>query len=667
MHTARRFPERQESRGNPIRAERSSAFPGGCSRENGQNLMNTVLYVVLSMSAAASILIGLLLLSEHLFGKHISLCWQYWLWALVVVRLLIPGGPAYTAAHPVPQTQAVENTRVQDTAADKALPAEEQQTDAPAVPAGETENGWRLLAENLWVIWGAGVLVLAIRRITAYQSFVRCLKAGMQYVEDTRTLNTVSEAAERLHLRRSVETAVNPIAASPLLIGFFHPCIILPSGNLTEEELTHIAVHELIHLRRGDPICKWIVQAAVCVHWFNPLVHYMAKRTDRLGELSCDAQAVRVLGDAQGYGATLLHVMAACGRFRAADGTVELSANKRLLKERLERMKMQGTTTLRSRMLALLITAALVVCSACTATYTPWRSGSLPRRDAAVSGNGPLLSLHVKNCYVEVEESADTEIQAAYDQALFDVQMEQTQDGMSVTCTARRTPQGTEHIILYVPGTFRRCEMEAAEGLLSVKDLSVPALSVNVRNGVGSVRIAENAAGTVETSVAEGLLALESADGFADADVEAQLHESVLSLSDELKTRFVRTGRNARLENSAADLTIGVEAEASMVCFGMPFIRMLSEWTDAGNISDSAFWRGVLTGAHDADDRKDEGGETGETSAQPAETAPAHGGFGTIADGVRAILDGVGSGVSGILSGVGDGVGEILSGIDAFD
>ena len=39
------------------------------------------------------------------------------------------------------------------------------------------------------------------------------------------------------------ELCVNPLVSSPLLIGFFHPCIVLPSADIPEKDFRCIVLH----------------------------------------------------------------------------------------------------------------------------------------------------------------------------------------------------------------------------------------------------------------------------------------------------------------------------------------------------------------------------------------------------------------------------------------
>ncbi len=91
-------------------------------------------------------------------------------------------------------------------------------------------------------------------------------------------MNLLSDCEEKLNIKTRVEISCNPLIASPMLISFFRPRIILPVGELEDKELSYIFVHELIHYKQRDMFYKWLIQIVVCIHWFNPLLYICWKR-----------------------------------------------------------------------------------------------------------------------------------------------------------------------------------------------------------------------------------------------------------------------------------------------------------------------------------------------------------------------------------------------------
>lgn len=354
------------------------------------------------MSLSGAVLIGVLLSVVRLLKGRLGRQWQYYIWLIVVLRLLLPFGPetsllgrAYQIADRM-MTQAIEGTQEtglsgQDSVRDTAQSvgqnagtgtdrgdgqytqqsggqgaareeldiagekAEESATETVAAvglpqAAAEADHGDMRLKRGhilpeaaafagkyLWVIWLAVAFGMLIRKISMYQGYMKYVKAGAAEVCDIALLDRLAATADQLGVSRTVELCVNPLVASPMLVGYFHPCVVLPRADVPEKEFCWIAMHELTHYKRRDILYKWLVQVTVCLHWFNPLVHWMSREIDRACEFACDEAVVGKMGydHAADYGETLLNAMAAGGIYREPFATVTMSANKELLRERL--------------------------------------------------------------------------------------------------------------------------------------------------------------------------------------------------------------------------------------------------------------------------------------------------------------------------------------------
>ncbi len=106
-------------------------------------------------------------------------------------------------------------------------------------------------------------------------------------------------------LRRNI--FLSDYIESPFVIGVLKPKIFLPS-SLSEKEQSFVILHEQHHIRRGDPAWKLFAFAAMCLHWFNPLVWYAISLFDKDMEMSCDEAVMeKVASDTRvEYSKTLL-------------------------------------------------------------------------------------------------------------------------------------------------------------------------------------------------------------------------------------------------------------------------------------------------------------------------------------------------------------------------
>ncbi len=305
--------------------------------------MSEFIKILLSLSVSGALLLLLILGLKPLYKNKFSKRWQYYIWIVVALRFLLPFTPDTTIVGSLFEkfdTAAITNEIPTspnvpvpaDTGNSKAEPT---QTNREITTAAMREPFNKYVC--LFFIWSALALVLFVRKITVYQGFIQYIKAGNKEVSDIKILNLLSDCEEKLNIKTRVELSCNPLIASPMLIGFFRPRIILPVGELEDKELSYIFVHELTHYKQRDMFYKWLIQIIVCVHWFNPFVYLLEKEVNKSCELSCDEKVLSVLDDKakREYGDTLISFLKSSNLYKSSLASVTLTEGAEQLKERL--------------------------------------------------------------------------------------------------------------------------------------------------------------------------------------------------------------------------------------------------------------------------------------------------------------------------------------------
>ena len=305
--------------------------------------MSEFIKILLSLSVSGALLLLLILGLKPLYKNKFSKRWQYYIWIVVALRFLLPFTPDTTIVgslfekfdkaaitNEIPTSPNVPVPA--DTGNNKAEPI---QTNREITTAAMREPFNKYVC--LFFIWSALALVLFVRKVTVYQGFIQYIKAGNKEVSDIKILNLLSDCEEKLNIKTRVELSCNPLIASPMLIGFFRPRIILPVGELEDKELSYIFVHELTHYKQRDMFYKWLIQIIVCVHWFNPFVYLLEKEVNKSCELSCDEKVLSVLDDKakREYGDTLISFLKSSNLYKSSLASVTLTEGAEQLKERL--------------------------------------------------------------------------------------------------------------------------------------------------------------------------------------------------------------------------------------------------------------------------------------------------------------------------------------------
>jgi beta-lactamase regulating signal transducer with metallopeptidase domain len=166
---------------------------------------------------------------------------------------------------------------------------------------------WWMLA----TIWGLGVVSVATYHALRHRSFIRMVRRWSCPVADIKIIEILEGLRSELKIKKHIELKVSPVITSPMLVGFFRPTILLPPLQFSDDELSMILKHELIHLKRYDLWCKALVLTATVLHWFNPMVYLMSRAMAAQCEISCDAlvlQGVDFQGRKQ-YGEAIIAVI----------------------------------------------------------------------------------------------------------------------------------------------------------------------------------------------------------------------------------------------------------------------------------------------------------------------------------------------------------------------
>lgn len=315
----------------------------------------------------ASFLILTVLLLRWVFGRRVSARLRYALWAVVLVRLLVP---VQLFTSPLAGTWVLTETRteriVQAPAAPTApagsamgLPVTTGSVpafpDAPSLPdAPEPPAAPDLTKAPVWLgwTWLGGSAALALVLAGSNLRFARRLRRGRIPVEDADCPLRVYAAAG---------------LPSPCLFGLVRPAVyVTPEAAADPAMLRHVVAHEYTHFRHGDQIWSFLRCAALAAHWWNPLVWLAAALSRRDGELACDEGALRRLGDGErlAYGNTLLALVT------AKPGPVDLlcfattmAGDKKSLKERVSRIARAPKRWLWAAVAVVLVTALACVCA----------------------------------------------------------------------------------------------------------------------------------------------------------------------------------------------------------------------------------------------------------------------------------------------------------------
>ncbi len=334
--------------------------------------MNEVLEVILSLSLSGGIVIIMLYLVLLLFRKKLCRQWQYYIWMIAIIRLLLPFAPQQNLMNELfqsakPPISGIDNSSLEGLQDEQTsteefkinvIQSENTEDEKGNIQSSETNYEITdeivdevsnkeltgkpyvlsdIVRQYLWLIWLLPAIILFARKIITYEKNLQYIRAGSKEVQDIVLLEEFDKLLEKNHVKSRMTLSVNNMIRSPIMIGLFNPCIILSTTQMTVLEFQHTISHELVHYRRRDNLYKWLIQIAVCIHWFNPLLYMMERSINRACELSCDEAVIWNLDEQEryAYGDTLLRAAGRNIKYKLPVSPIAFSHTKKHLKERL--------------------------------------------------------------------------------------------------------------------------------------------------------------------------------------------------------------------------------------------------------------------------------------------------------------------------------------------
>lgn len=289
-----------------------------------EKLLNNLMQIGLTVSLAA--LVPLIL--RRLMKKRYPARMVCVVWAILALRLLIPVQLTLPQApvQVMPRTSYVVQSD-QTAFRQAGLPVVQNPTrwvtgtQAQTLSAADTGTVKTVdITDILLTLWLAGVIACVLWQGIGYYRLIRSLKGTSRSVERADLHTILQEQCADLVIDREIPLRVSAAADCPMLAGFIHPTLYLPDERISRTDAAFIFRHELTHYKHGDLWLKLLLLAARCLHWFNPLVHLIARFAQEDIEAACDDAVVRGHDGAyrRAYGETILRSAIAQAQKRKA-------------------------------------------------------------------------------------------------------------------------------------------------------------------------------------------------------------------------------------------------------------------------------------------------------------------------------------------------------------
>lgn len=273
---------------------------------------------LINASITASILIILILAAKRAFGNRVNAGWHYYIWFVLVMRLVVP----YIS------------------------------TDGPDID--------HML---IFLVWMAGAAVMVLYSVIYNICFWSKVKDGKTFTEQG-----IIELLENCKERMGVSVSVSIIKTSgigiPAVFGVTRPWLLMPEkilASLDQKKLKYVILHELAHLKRKDILLNWFFYLLEIIYWFNPFVWLAFHRMRADRELACDETVLARLdrNGARMYGHTILDMAELISSGVGYAGIAGLAESRSQIADRISMISRFGERSRKASVVSIIVTILL--------------------------------------------------------------------------------------------------------------------------------------------------------------------------------------------------------------------------------------------------------------------------------------------------------------------
>ncbi|MEH7895134.1 M56 family metallopeptidase, partial [Bacillus thuringiensis] len=343
---------------------------------------------LIETSLMASILVGFILCIKVLFRNKLTPRWQYMLWIVLMIRLLLPWSPdssysiysllSYSSSvsevipKNMPATESIVNIESDRKVELESNPKMVTKTSEPEVEVSSEKQTTFSLYKLALYVWLAGVIVLAAITFLTNRRLYSYIKKQPD-ITDEQVITVFDRCKQSMKMKKAVSLRLAGKIASPTVFSFFRPKVLLSKKHmkvLNEQQLQYVFYHELAHIKRKYVAVNWIMYSLILLNWFNPILWYayFCMREDQ--ELACDAYALTFIDKEEqiAYGHTIITLLEHYSY--QVPSLANLSRNKRTLKRRIIMIKKFQKKSYRLSLLGVIAIVAIASLSLFNARAT---------------------------------------------------------------------------------------------------------------------------------------------------------------------------------------------------------------------------------------------------------------------------------------------------------
>lgn len=269
-------------------------------------VISTFLTALLSSSLILSMMMLLLLALFSVSSQWLTAKTRYIIWIILLIGLVIPfrpivGSGLITLKNPLQISLPSDQTVSSDLLEEGSFKLESSETETvkestlSIVDSGkQTKQRNFFSITHVLLLWMMGALLVFGKYMLEYRRFRQLTKRWSTPVLEKSVLAIFHQVKAEMGLEnKHIHLMRCSGIQSPMLTGLKQPCVFLPDKDFCEEEMILIIKHELTHYKHKDLWVSLLSIIAICLHWFNPVLHLCLPVIRSEAEACCDEEVLR--------------------------------------------------------------------------------------------------------------------------------------------------------------------------------------------------------------------------------------------------------------------------------------------------------------------------------------------------------------------------------------
>ena len=330
----------------------------------------------LESSILISVFTVLIIGIKTVLRKHISVKWQYYIWIIFLIMLIIPFVPRQFlgskegdrwSLYSIERSQDQNSIKdLMESGTPKGMSKENHLSDF-AVSMDYSQI--RYLNGICIGVWFIGILAYMVIILRGYRQ-IRVIKCSVRPIKSPEIEYLFKQCKNQLKVSKNIILGESPGVQSPMAFGLRQTYIILPKKaieQLTVEDIRYILLHELHHYKHKDILMNYMMCILQGIYWFNPFVHLAFKimQTDR--EIICDRAVLDGLDESQyiQYGKTIINFAQIVSQKAPIPIATSIGGAKKQIKKRIEKIASckKETTSMKFKSILIFIVIGIFILS----------------------------------------------------------------------------------------------------------------------------------------------------------------------------------------------------------------------------------------------------------------------------------------------------------------